>query len=313
MNTKRYWYAGYDRGLETIAIWGNRAPLLMVGELSLGQHAGEVLALSQHLLQCDQAAQVLETMLDGRDAAAATLRDLCMRGCRLVTGTLPAGDPAIGKVQAVYAVRGQSFRAVQDKCSKLVAVWEAVNARRAALQPAQPALLIGTTDVASFGSQLGNYGQVLSQLAVKEDLFMEKKTVLRLASARVDRNNKRWYKAWQGQFAKGSPELAALSQIDTGPSLTVPGQGVFLPTMTLPNQAVKLNFGAARAKTFTLLHQGPGQSAYTVLADGLTAKSFEHAVPTPGRHSYKVTGQNSAGTGAESGVLEVTVAQQAVA
>ncbi|MBI3416664.1 MAG: hypothetical protein HY043_15335 [Verrucomicrobia bacterium] len=78
-------------------------------------------------------------------------------------------------------------------------------------------------------------------------------------------------------------------------------------------QGVQLSFGAARATSFTLLHQGPGEAAFSVLADGLTAKVFTQTGQSVGQHAYKVIGKNSVGVGAESLPLVVTIAQSQAA
>jgi hypothetical protein len=82
---------------------------------------------------------------------------------------------------------------------------------------------------------------------------------------------------------------------------------------TLPGHEVKLSFGAARAKTFTLVHKGPGEEAFTVLGSGLKERSFIHSAGVAGEHIYKVLGENCVGVGAESMPLTVPVAQAQVA
>jgi hypothetical protein len=104
-----------------------------------------------------------------------------------------------------------------------------------------------------------------------------------------------------------------LNLIDTGPSQTIPGQGVFLGSEVLGNSSVKLSFDGARGTTFKLLYKGPGDAVFRVLAEGLTGKTFVHEGVAEGGHTYKVIPSNSAGTGAESVPYVVTVAQQAAA
>jgi len=62
----------------------------------------------------------------------------------------------------------------------------------------------------------------------------------------VDVNNKRWFAAWEGEFPAGSPERAALSQIDTG-------------TPTPPPEALEIN---------TAVVQPPDQVVLTYVAGG---------------------------------------------
>ena len=311
MNTKRYWYDVADRGVDSVVVWSNRAPAFAVGELTVAAHSLDVNSLGGCILQLSQADGALDTARAARDTAANLLRELCTRGCRLISGTAPANDTIAEKVQAVYGVRGDSFRSAEDRGYKLVSAWQAVNEHRTQLS--QPALLVGDTTVATLQSVVGNYAQLLRNVSDKEDAERAKRTALRKVVERVDKNNKRWYKSWLGQFAAGSPERVALAQIDTGSRQPLPGQAVFLVVELLPNLVVRLAFGAARGTSFTLLHKGPASPSFSVLADGLTMKSFEHTATEVGEHQYKLVPHNSAGNGAESTVLKVQVAQQAAA
>lgn len=49
------------------------------------------------------------------------------------------------------------------------------------------------------------------------------RNALRKAAGKVDRDNKRWFAAWEGNYPEGSAERDALSQIDTGPHTPAPG------------------------------------------------------------------------------------------
>lgn len=311
---KRFWYGIFDRGLDSAAVW-NLAPLFAVGTLTRAQHLTEVNSLSGLIFACAQAEDTLDTARDSRNAARDTVREICTRGCNLISSYVPAGDLSgmSDKIQAVYHVRGESFRAVEYKGLKLATAWLAVNAHRASLTPALPPLLVGTLSVQEFQSSVGNYAQLVLNASEKETPVKTTTKALRAAVTRVDKNNKRWHKAWKGQFAADSVERAALSQVDTGPSQTLPGQGVILGAEVLPNLVVKPSFGAARATSFTLLYKGPGDGAFTVLAANITERNFQHTVAAPGEHLYKVIGHNSTGSGTESAPFAVTVAQEAAA
>jgi hypothetical protein len=154
--------------------------------------------------------------------------------------------------------------------------------------------------------------QALQEVENKVSALSRKKSQLRATTTKVADNNKRWYSAWRGQFAEGSAERDALSQISTGTSATALGQGVFLSLEELANQ-VELAFDAPRATQFKLWHKGPGDADFTVLAEGLTAGFFSHTSQPAGGHAYKVVGSNTAGVGAESLPAVVTVAQELAA
>ena len=303
----------HERGLETVAIWQQYAPALKVGTITLAAHAAEVNLLDAHALAKVDAENQWEMARLARNAAAESIDAVCGRVCELVASTLPEDDDMRALVRGVRGVTGRAYEAVTERGKECLDLWTKFNAHGAALSPAQPALVVDVMDAASFASARGNYAQLLANTKDKDIAHDRKASQLAGTVQRVDRQNKRWFQAWRARFAAGTPEHTALRRVTTTTGQATPGQGVFLAHETLPGPKVRLVFDAARATSFTLLHRGPGQSAFTVLADGLTAKTFEHAVSAPGRHSYKVTGHNSAGTGVESGVFEVTVAQQAVA
>ena len=313
MIRREYWYDIHTRGLETLGVWGTYAATFKVGECSLTSHAIDVLSLFDLISQRETAKGAADGVRSSRNLAANEIRQICVRVCKAVSGTLPRGHVYHARVSEACRVKSRSGDGVQAKARKLVVLWTDVNAYRAGLSPALPPLEVGGYTVTGFQSSLGNHAQFLAEVETKQSVYMRKKNTLQTAASKVDGNNKRWYKAWQGEFAAGSPERAALSQIDTGPSQTLPGQGVFLVVQSLPDLTVKLNFDAPRATSFTLLHKGPGAAAFAVLADGLTLKSFEHATGELGEHQYKLVPHNASGNGAESVVLTVQVAQQAAA
>ena len=303
----------FERGLASGAIWNNNAPTFTVGELSLSAYLGQVNLLSTRLYELAQGEDTLHTARMGRDNVAANLLALIPNACRLISSTAAIGDAIADKVQAVYRVKGKAFVDVKQKAEKLVIAWSAVNAHRAALSPVQQPLLVGLKTVQELQSDCGNYAQLLKNVWDKEDPLATKRQQVSNIAALVDQYNKRFYKAWLGNWPAGSPQRAALGIIDTGSAPAIPGPGVFLSHTILPNGTVKLTFGASRAITYVLLHKGPGDTVYTIIAEGIDVRTFEHASPGLGDHHYKMFGRNNQGDGSESAVLAVEVAQQAAA
>jgi hypothetical protein len=310
---KEYWYDISNRSLETIAVWQTFASAFVVGEVSLTAHTASVALLNDHIRECNTAQDEVDLERSARNGVVAGLRGICARAIKLISGSLPPGDSMLKELRGVTSVRGQSQQAVFSKCTRLVSVWTMVNTHRAGMSPSLPPLTVGTVDVAEFQTMLAAHGVCLQNVENKLAASSRKKSQLRATARKVDKNNKRWYAAWQGQFAAGSPELDALSQVSTGTSTSAPGQGVFLGVEALVNQVVRLEFDAARATEFTLWHKGPGDADFAVLAQGLTENAFQHTAQPAGGHSYKVIGSNSVGTGAESLPVVVTVAEELAA
>ena len=305
----RYWYDIHGRGVDTVAVWTTFAPTFNVGELSLAAHSADVNLFNSLVLEWSQSQDGKNLARSDRNTSAEALYGICLRALRLISGTLKPTDNLIKEVSAVTGVKGESQGAINEKCLRLASLWLAVNAHRAAQTPAQPPLTVDTTDVISFQTMVANHSASNQLVATRRTALSQKTSMLREVTTRVDTNNKRWYKAWQGQFAAGTAQREALSLIKTGSSQSAPGQAVFLAHEALPNQGVRLSFDASRGTQFVISHQGPGEAAFTVLASGLTVKSFDHLNQAQGIHTYKVVGANSAGTGAESVALSVSVAQ----
>ena len=98
--------------------------------------------------------------------------------------------------------------------------------------------------VTAFQSNYANHGQLLSFVDERDSAHTGLNSQLRKTAKRVGKNSKRWFKAWQSSFAKGTPERDALSRIITEKSTPLPGRGVFLKFEMLPNRTVRLFFGA---------------------------------------------------------------------
>lgn len=57
-----------------------------------------------------------------------------------------------------------------------------------------------------------------------------------------------------------------------------------------------------------MLHKGPGDAAFAVVADDIIVTTYNATGLAAGAHEYKVIGRNSRGTGPESDVSTVNVA-----
>lgn len=72
--------------------------------------------------------------------------------------------------------------------------------------------------------------------------------------------------------------------------------------------AAHLEFSATHATSYDVLHKGPGDAAFTVVADDIIVTTYNAIGLAAGAHEYKVIGRNSRGTGPESDVSVVNVA-----
>jgi hypothetical protein len=76
----------------------------------------------------------------------------------------------------------------------------------------------------------------------------------------VDKNNKRWYEASSGNYAPGSPEYEALSQIDTESGDTEPPGAVTFSVMyDADAEEFHIDAEAEHATHFQVLRKGPAR------------------------------------------------------
>lgn len=210
------WQTIHARGQQTAAVWQQFAPAFTVGGLTLALHSTDVGALPG----AGQARETQQDQLDAaraaRDGVMAFVRDLSIRMPRRLEGELAAEDALHLDIGDVRTIEPNTLTTIEARGQRVVSLWNKANAARAAAAPPLPALLIGTTTAAQFAA-------AVADLAVKEQAVEDARAVLsdvrsdlRALSLKVDRNNKRWFAAWEGNFPIGTPEHDALSQIDTG-------------------------------------------------------------------------------------------------
>jgi hypothetical protein len=70
---------------------------------------------------------------------------------------------------------------------------------------------------------------------------------------------------------------------------------------------VHIDFAPPASGWIQILHQGPGETAFTVALDKLTADFWEQGGFAPGAHSFKFVGVNSGGPGDASAPIVIQV------
>ena len=117
----------------------------------------------------------------------------------------------------------------------------------------------------------------------------------------------------RANFPEGTEDRGYIDAIPTQPATQKPSQAeITLATSPAP-QAVHLEFTAAHATSFLVLHKGPNESDFTQVADVLLPGIYDAVSLPPGNHEYKVIGENSRGDGDASPVASVLVALANVA
>jgi hypothetical protein len=144
--------------------------------------------------------------------------------------------------------------------------------------------------------------------------WRETAAMLNLKAQLLDEDNVAWYEEATRRFPAGTAEGDMIRT--TVPTTTQPTQPVEQAEILNPMASggdIHLDAQAEHATRYTFLQQTPGSPAFVVvLADSPDGHLTLHN-QVPGVHRFKAVGRNSDGEGPESAIVEVTVAQSAVA
>jgi hypothetical protein len=111
----------------------------------------------------------------------------------------------------------------------------------------------------------------------------------------------------RAQFPAGTPEREVLDSIPTEPATQLPAQAALTLAQSPAPGQVHLEYSAAHATSYDVLHKGPGETEFTIAADDVIETAYNAAELPAGEHEYKVIGQNSRGSGEEGEVAGVRV------
>ncbi|GDY07500.1 hypothetical protein LBMAG52_09860 [Planctomycetia bacterium] len=250
-----FFEAVHQRGQQSLAVWNTHAATFQVGALTLAAHTTDVALLMTHVNDRDVQQDVQDDAVLARDANFGSLRDIVVRVPQLIEATLEDDDRLHSDLDDVFAVDPNRTHGGMERARRVVSLWNRVNILRAAMTPALPALTLGATTVANLQTLLTNHPGLLQTVEDERSELNQKTSLLKTTSRRIDRNNKRWYAAWSQNFAIGSPENDALSQIDTGPTTPAPS-ALKIDTLTAAGTSVQVAYvagGGDHATTLVLL------------------------------------------------------------
>ena len=135
---------------------------------------------------------------------------------RAFEATLPPEDSLMDDIVLLRHTSLDNMPDIQARGQDVLTLWVNGHAHRAAQTPAQPALAVGGKTLADLQTALAAVQPLEQVLATQRGALSAKRSALRSLTVKVDRNNKRWYLAWQAEYLPGTPENDALSLIDTG-------------------------------------------------------------------------------------------------
>ena len=111
----------------------------------------------------------------------------------------------------------------------------------------------------------------------------------------------------RAQFPTGTPEREVIDSIPTAPSTQLPAQAEITVAQSPAPGRVHLEYTATHATSYDLLHKGPGETEFTIVADDVIETAYDVDDLAAGEHEHKVVGQNSRGSGEESQIEGVMV------
>lgn len=209
------WQQILQRAQQSLAVWQTHSPGFAVRGLTLASHTADVAALSPAGQAAEDAQEVADDARAARDAVQAAVAEINTRLPRKLDGDLMPDDPFHADLEDIRRVDSDSGKGIQQRGQKVIAVWKKLNARNAAASPVIAPLAVGGVTLATFTAQVESLPGQQQTVEDKEALLRDARGDLRKLAAKVDAANKRWYAAWQGEFAAGTPEGDALGQIDT--------------------------------------------------------------------------------------------------
>ncbi len=220
----------HTRGQQTIGVWGAFEASLKVGQLTLAQHTTEVAAIFTAASERDSAEADLDVARTAVSHQRTTLADLTIRFPRAIEGQLEPDSDLHKNIDECHAIEPNTPENAVARGRRAIILLTAFNAERAAATPPDLEFSIKNAVPGGPVMKLANVQTLVDDMpdleqAVEDakSALNKKRSALKKATAKVDQNNKRWFAAWSGNFPDGSDELAALSQIDTGPHTPAPG------------------------------------------------------------------------------------------
>lgn len=219
----------HTRGQQTIGVWGAFASTYKVGKLTLAQHTTDVAGIFTAASQRDTAEAALGAARTAVSNQLLTLADLTIRFPRAIEGQLEPDSDLHQNIEDCRTIEPNTPENAVARGRKVIILLTAFNAERAAATPPDPEFSIKNAVANAPDMKLADLQTLVDDMPdLEQDVedaksaLNKQRSALKKLSTKVDKNNKRWFDAWSGNFPDGSDELAALSQIDTGPHTPAP-------------------------------------------------------------------------------------------
>lgn len=306
-----YWEDIYHRGQQSIGVWNAFAAAFAFGEVTKASHTTDTGALQTKANERDVQQDAVDVARDARDANLKFMEDLCIRFPRKLEGDLKPTDSLHKEISDLRNINPDAPDTIAARTRRSISLWNRVNAPLLAAVPPLPTFKVGGVEVGALQTALNNQNQLMQDVEDERGKLAVKREALRLLAAKVDDNNKRWFAAWEGEFASGSPERNALSQINTGSQTPLPEALEINTAVVNPPDQVVFTYvagGGDHATSFKLVWK-----VETVDADftheavlNLLGQTVTVAGAAGKTVSFKARAMNSTGS-TDSAVKQVTM------
>ena len=196
--------------------------------------------------------------------------------------------------------KGQSDQDILDEGAKFAKAWAELDA---AYVPDQ-----GWT-LAAFQAAGADCATKLSAVTTADVAWSSESATTDELAAEVEDTNIAWYADATRKFGPNTEHGKTIRQEVPTTSATVqpPDPPVVVEAQALGGGKVHIDFQPPASGYIQILHQGPGEPAFTVLVEKLTADFWEQGGFAPGAHSFKFVGINSGGSSDPSAPVVVQV------
>jgi hypothetical protein len=217
-----------------------------------------------------------------------------------MTKTHYRNDPAATATLKNLHAKGQNDQDILDEGAKFAKAWAQLDA----------------TYVPDIGWTLAVYQAAGADCAAKASAVTAADVAWSSESAKTDEmaaevedTNIAWYADATRKFGPDTEHGKTIRQEvpTTSKSVQPPDPPVVVEAQALGGGKVHVDFAPVASGYIQILHQGPGEPAFTVLVDKLTADYFELGGFVPGAHSFKFVGINSGGSSDPSAPIVIQV------
>jgi len=246
----------------------------------------------------------LDLAMGGRNSSANVAHDACV-SVHGIMKTRFRKDPVSSEVIAKIPVDDRTPAETLRRGQSISSVWGKLPNPPGSLTPFKA---WDTMDKTAFDALITALDQKLDTFTNENDDFEEAQGNLHKKDAEMEDYIGAALAQGRLQFPEGTPQREVIDHIPTTPAQQAPAKAVITVATSPAAGEAHLEFSANHATSYDVLHKGPADAAFAVVADDIIQTVYNATGLVAGAHEYKVVGRNSRGSGPESDVSVVNVA-----